>query len=82
MLKGFISVPAMLMDTKTISIAGTLIEDFDDGDNEGWESSPQNKDSKAFWGVDKKEKVMKFGPKGVGWKEAISQMNFVGTDTR
>ena len=63
-----------------ISIAGTLIEDFDDGDNEGWERSPQNKDSKAFWGVDKKEKAMKFDPKGVGWKEAISQMNFVGTD--
>ena len=23
---------------------------------------------------------MKFDPKGIGWKEAISQMNFVGTD--
>ena len=80
MLKGFISVLIALMVFVPISIAGTLIEDFDDGDNEGWERSPQNKDSKAFWGVDKKEKAMKFDPKGVGWKEAISQMNFVGTD--
>ncbi|MDP6750263.1 MAG: hypothetical protein QGH37_25260 [Candidatus Poribacteria bacterium] len=80
MLKEFISVLIALMVFVPISIAGTLIEDFDDGDNEGWERSPQNKDSKAFWGVDKKEKAMKFDPKGVGWKEAISQMNFVGTD--
>ena len=80
MLKGFISVLIALMVFVPISIAGTLIEDFDDGDNEGWERSPQNKDSKAFRGVDKKEKAMKFDPKGVGWKEAISQMNFVGTD--
>ena len=32
-----------------------------------------------FRGVDKKEKDMKFDPKDIGWKEAISQMNFVGT---
>ena len=32
-----------------------------------------------FGGVDKKEKDMKFDPKDIGWKEAISQMNFVGT---
>ena len=80
MLRGFISTLIALMVLVPISVAGTLIEDFDDGDNEGWERSPQNKDSKVFWGVDKKEKAMKFDPKGVGWKEAISQMNFDGTD--
>ena len=34
----------------TVSFAGTLVEDFDDGDTEGWERSPQNEDNDdVFW---------------------------------
>ena len=47
MLKGFISTLIALMVFVPISVAGTLIEDFDDGDDEGWERSLQNKDSKV-----------------------------------
>ncbi|MFQ6042847.1 MAG: family 16 glycoside hydrolase [Candidatus Poribacteria bacterium] len=80
MLKGFIVlllVFMMLSTPTTITLAGTLIEDFDDGDAEGWERSPQNEKSKVFWGV--KDGAMMFDPKGLAWNLAISQMNFVGT---
>lgn len=80
MFKGFIGlliVFIMFLMPTTILLAGTLIEDFDDGDAEGWERSPQNKDSKVFWGV--KDGAMMFDPKGLAWDVAISQMNFVGT---
>ena len=42
-------------------------------------SSGVYKNSKVFWGIE--DNAMKFDPKGVGWKQAISQMNFVGTDS-
>ena len=76
---GFLMALLVLIPT-SMTMAGTLIENFDDGDDEGWERSPQNPDSKVFWGVDKKENAMKFDPKGVGWQQAISQMNFDGTN--
>jgi hypothetical protein len=44
----------------------------------GWERSPQNKDSKTFWGVKKGEVI--FDPQGVPWDQAISQFNFTGKD--
>ena len=35
-----------------LAFAGTLIEDFDDGDAEGWERSPQNGDNdNVVWEV-------------------------------
>jgi hypothetical protein len=65
-------VPAM------VSLAGTLIEDFDDGKIDGWERSPQNeKNNDIFWGV--VDKSLMFDPKGQAWDQAISQLNFVGT---
>jgi hypothetical protein len=68
----FFSAPAM------VSFAATLIEDFDDGDAEGWERSPQNeKNDNVFWGV--VDGAFMFDPKGEVWSSAISQMNFVGT---
>jgi hypothetical protein len=80
MLKGFIGlllVFTMISAPTVILLAGTLIEDFDDGDMEGWERSPQNKDSKVFWGI--KDGAMVFDPKGIVWNLAICQLNFVGT---
>ncbi len=60
------------------SFAGTIIEDFDDGDIEGWERSPQNGDNdRIFWGVVDGEMV--FDPQGEDWASSISQVNFVGT---
>jgi hypothetical protein len=67
----------MILTLAMVALAGTLIEDFDDGDAEGWERSPQNEDSKVFWGVE--DGAMMFDPKGLAWDVAISQMNFVGT---
>ena len=59
------------------SFAGMLVEDFEDGDADGWERSPQNEDSDdVFWGVVDGE--MMFDPQGQDWSVAISQMNFVG----
>ncbi len=80
MLKGFIGllcVFMMILMPAAFVLAGTLIEDFDDGDAEGWERSPQNEKSKVFWGV--KNGAMMFDPEGIVWDSAISQMNFVGT---
>ncbi|MGQ9611053.1 MAG: hypothetical protein ACUVWN_17280 [bacterium] len=34
----------------TVSVAGTLIEDFNDGDAEGWVRSPQNENNKMSFG--------------------------------
>jgi len=68
----FMIIPAM------VSLAGTLIEDFDDGKIDGWERSPQNEKNKdIFWGV--VDKSLMFDPKGQAWDQAISQLNFVGT---
>ena len=46
------------------------------GDTEGWERSPQNEDSKSFWGIEKGNAFVTFDPKGLVWSEAISQFNF------
>lgn len=73
-----LSVFTVLSALNVISFAGTLVEDFDDGDAEGWERSPQNEDNDdVFWGVVDGE--MMFDPQGQDWAAAISQMNFVGT---
>ena len=62
----------------TVCSAGTLVEDFEDGDAEGWERSPQNGDNdNVFWGV--VDGAMMFDPQGEIWSSAIGQMNFVGT---
>ncbi len=71
-------VSTIVLVPTAILLAGTLIEDFDDGDMEGWERSPQNEDNKkVFWGV--KDGAMVFDPEGQAWDQAISQLNFVGT---
>jgi hypothetical protein len=63
--------------TTGLAFAGTLIEDFDDGDAEGWERSPQNGDNdNVIWEV--VDEAMMFDPQGEDWTLAISQMNFVG----
>ncbi len=63
----------------TVSIAGTLIEDFNDGNAEGWVRSPQNENNKnVVWEV--KDGAFMFDPKGQQWNVAICQMNFVGTE--
>lgn len=73
----FVLIIAVSLTTRA-SLAGTLVEDFDDGDAEGWERSPQNEDNEnVFWGVVDGEMV--FDPQGQAWAAAISQMNFVGT---
>jgi len=61
-----------------VSFAGTFLEDFNDGDMEGWERSPQNENNRnVFWGV--VDGAVMFDPKGEAWQLAICQMNFVGT---
>lgn len=60
----------------SLSFGGEILDDFDDGDAVGWERSPQNKDSKTFWGVKNKEVI--FDPQNVPWDQAISQFNFTG----
>jgi len=68
----------VVLSLTVVSFAGTLVEDFDDGDTAGWERSPQNEDNDdIFWGVVDGE--MMFDPEGQAWDAAISQMNFVGT---
>lgn len=66
------SAPAMVI------FAGTFIEDFEDGDIEGWERSPQNEKNKAVtWEL--VDGALMFDPEGQAWDQAICQMNFVGT---
>jgi len=66
------SSPAM------VSFAGTFVEDFDDGDAEGWERSPQNEgNDNVVWDV--VDGAFMFDPEGEDWSLAINQMNFVGT---
>jgi hypothetical protein len=68
----------VLLVSVSICFAGTLIEDFEDGDAEGWERSPQNeKNDNVFWGV--VDGVLMFDPEGQAWDQAIGQINFVGT---
>jgi hypothetical protein len=60
-----------------VSYAGKIFDDFDDGDFEGWERSPQNKNNdKISWEVVNGEVV--FDPGGQPWQMALSQLNFVG----
>jgi hypothetical protein len=71
---------AVFSTLNAVSLAGTLVEDFDDGDAEGWERSPQNQDNdNVFWGI--VDGAMMFDPQREVWDLAISQMNFVGTPT-
>ncbi len=76
--RSLLLICAFILMLTTVSFAGTLVEDFDDGDAEGWERSPQNEDNDdVFWGV--VDGAMMFDPQGQVWDAAISQMNFVGT---
>jgi len=60
----------------TVGLAGTFLDDFNDGDYDGWKRSPQNEKSNVSWTVVKGE--LKFDPKNLPWDQAISQLNFVG----
>ncbi len=71
-------VAMLILVSTPFSFAGEIIDDFEDGDTEGWERSPQNKDSKTFWGIKKGETFVTFDPQGVAWDAAISQFNFTG----
>jgi hypothetical protein len=69
---------AVILSPPAALSAGTLIDDFEDGDTEGWERSPQNERNKnIFWGL--ADGAFMFDPKGEVWSSAINQMNFVGT---
>ena len=69
-------VSTLVLAWTSLSFGGEIVDDFDDGDAVGWERSPQNKDSKTFWGVKNKEVI--FDPLNVPWDQAISQFNFTG----
>ncbi|MDE0017168.1 MAG: hypothetical protein OXU51_13360 [Candidatus Poribacteria bacterium] len=73
-----ISVSILIFASALLSFGGEILDDFDDGDIEGWERSPQNEDSKSFWGIEKGNTFVTFDPKGLVWNEAISQLNFTG----
>ena len=73
-----ISVSILIFISVLLSFGGEILDDFDDGDTEGWERSPQNRDSKSFWGIEKGNTFVTFDPKGLVWSEAISQFNFTG----
>ena len=73
-----ISVSILIFVSVLLSFGGEILDDFDDGDTEGWERSPQNEDSKVFWGIEKGNTFVTFDPKGLAWNEAISQFNFTG----
>ena len=71
-------VVCLLSFVAAVSFAGTLVDDFEDGDMEGWKRSPQNEDNdNIFWGIE--DGAMKFDPKGEAWDKAISQVYFAGT---
>ena len=70
-------VCVVLSALSAAGFAGILLDDFEDGDADGWERSPQNEDNDdIFWGVVDGE--MMFDPQGQDWTVAISQMNFIG----
>jgi hypothetical protein len=73
-----ISVSILIFVSVPLSFSGEILDDFEDGDTEGWERSPQNKDSKTFWGIKKGETFVTFDPQGIAWNQAISQFNFTG----
>ncbi|MXV73752.1 hypothetical protein F4Z99_05675, partial [Candidatus Poribacteria bacterium] len=73
-----ISVSILIFVSVLFSFGGEILDDFDDGDAKGWERSPQNEDSKVFWGIEKGNTFVTFDPKGLVWNEAISQFNFTG----
>ena len=73
-----ISISILIFVSVPLSFSGEILDDFEDGDTVGWERSPQNQDSKAFWGIKKGETFVTFDPQGLVWSEAISQFNFTG----
>ena len=73
-----ISISILIFVSVPLSFSGEILDDFEDGDTVGWERSPQNPDSKAFWGIKKGETFVTFDPQGLVWSEAISQFNFTG----
>ena len=58
----WVFIGVLTLISTSLSFAGEIFDDFEDGDAKGWERSPQNKDSKTFWGVKKGEVI--FDPRG------------------
>ena len=73
-----ISISILILVSGSVSFSGEILDDFEDGDTVGWERSPQNQDSKAFWGIKEGETFVTFDPQGLAWNAAISQFNFTG----
>ena len=73
-----VSISILIFVAAPLGFSGEILDDFEDGDTVGWERSPQNKDSKAFWGIKKGNTFVTFDPQGVVWNQAISQFNFTG----
>ena len=73
-----ISVSILILVLAPFSFSGEILDDFEDGDTEGWERSPQNPDSKTFWGIKKGKTFVTFDPQGIAWNQAISLFNFTG----
>ena len=73
-----VSISILILVSAPLSFSGEILDDFEDGDTVGWERSPQNRDSKSFWGIKKGDTFVTFDPNGIAWNEAISQFNFTG----
>ena len=73
-----VSISILIFVSVPLSFSGEILDDFEDGDTVGWERSPQNRDSKSFWGIKKGDTFVTFDPNGIAWNEAISQFNFTG----
>ncbi|MCG9132153.1 hypothetical protein J5I95_10770 [Candidatus Poribacteria bacterium] len=73
-----ISISILILVSGSVSFSGEILDDFEDGDTVGWERSPQNQDSEAFWGIKEGETFVTFDPEGLAWNVAISQFNFTG----
>jgi hypothetical protein len=71
-----ICIAMLVLVSIPLSFGGEFIDDFEDGDAVGWERSPQNPESKVFWGVKDGEVI--FDPEGIAWQQSISQFNFTG----
>jgi len=72
------SLIIVLSAMNMVSFAGTLLEDFSDGNIDGWKRSPQNeKNNKIFGGI--VDGALMFDPKGQELGQTDCQMNFVGT---
>ena len=59
-----VSVSILIFASVLLSFGGEILDDFDDGDIEGWERSPQNRDSKSFWGIEKGNTFVTFESEG------------------